>query len=68
MAHGHQCYACNHLGSRHLLQRGGDLRQGPYRCMDCGCQVTQDTPMRPLSRREYEAEKVAGMPTYEDAP
>jgi hypothetical protein len=50
----HLCTDCGHLGSRHGLVSGGDVRAGPYRCADCGCEQTQDGPFEPLTRRQYE--------------
>lgn len=48
------CLACNHLASGHGLVEGGDLRDGPYRCGDCDCEISQDAPMGALSRAQFE--------------
>ena len=49
------CGTCKHLSSRHGLIEGGDLRAGPYRCMDCGCEVPQDHPDIKMDKAQYEA-------------
>jgi hypothetical protein len=48
------CRACDHLATRHGLAPGGDLRDGPYRCADCACEIHQDAPMYGLTRQQYE--------------
>jgi hypothetical protein len=66
-AFGHLCDSCSHLGSRHLWdwRDGGDLLDGPYRCLDCGCEIVRDAPMTRLTKRRYEELKAGGLPTYE---
>ena len=54
-AYAYQCAGCEHLSSGHLLVDDGDLRAGPYRCGSCECEIPQDGPHIPLSRREYAA-------------
>ena len=47
------CAGCEHLSSKHLLADNGDLHNGPYRCELCECEIPQDGPHLPLSRRQY---------------
>lgn len=49
------CDSCGHLMSRHSLVAGAaSLRLGPYRCRDCKCKISQDSPSTGLSKAQYE--------------
>lgn len=50
---GHLCVACNHLMSDHRMGAGGDLRDGPYNCLNCACAISQDSPCTPISEQSY---------------
>lgn len=44
------CKACNHRVVLHVS--GGEP---PFHCKLCGCQIDRDSPMRGLTKRQYEA-------------
>lgn len=57
-AYAHICTICDHPASRHLLKpRSVSVSDGPYVCQhnDCGCEIDQSTPMRELSKSQFEA-------------
>lgn len=56
------CPLCQHLTSGHRLVAGGDLRGGPYRCQECGCERPQDAGDIGMSQRQVEEHlaKLAG--------
>ena len=66
MSYGSLCVKCRHLGSRHLVKLGDQIT-GPYRCLDCDCEIDQDAALTPISKREYEEMRDGGLPTYETA-
>jgi len=54
-AYAYECAKCHHFSSDHRLVVGGRLVEGPYRCLYCPCEIPQDGPHIPLTRREVEA-------------
>lgn len=52
--YGSVCAKCEHTASTHLLADDGDLRAGPYRCTECGCEQPQEGPWLPLTKRQFE--------------
>lgn len=51
----YRCPKCDHLsGSHALVEPDGDLRDGPYRCAECGCERPQDAGDIPMTRDEFE--------------
>jgi hypothetical protein len=47
------CDKCGHLVSRHGLVRGAESVQGPYRCRDCECEMSQTDPVTGLGYADY---------------
>ena len=55
-AYAHICVACNHEAWKHGFIDGQnvDVTEGLYRCSECGCEITQASPTRKMSKTEYE--------------
>jgi hypothetical protein len=50
----YECTLCHHLVSRHRASPAQcwDVVAGPYRCLDCRCYISQETPVIDLTRAQ----------------
>lgn len=56
----HRCRGCPHIQSEHTVAEGGEIPDGPWRCLRCDCVVSRDDvigyAMNKLEFEEYVAE------------
>lgn len=54
MPYAYECELCHHLDTQHRLAPGAETVDGPYRCLQCDCEVMKKHRSIGLTREQFE--------------